>query len=385
MVASSIRRRRWSPGGSACALALALGACSSTVGAADAAYQVTVVTPPASSPYVVPMAIGRDGAVVGYAGAGPDDPDALPVRVGADGTLTVLDGPGAVAWASAGDVVVGEAGGVPARWSADGRRDLVVPAPFTTGTAVAVDDRGWIAGSVGDLDDVGPVAGTRPCVWTSAEAPPRLLAVLDPAWPIGRAWAIGADHQLVGEVVTEVDGQVGFTAVRWRTPDAAAAPLPRLVDQRASYVRAIGPDGAVAGYAELLGHRLVAFVARDPDDGDGDGGDGERGEGDLAVTIEILPGLPDGPPLALALGITDAGDVVGLALDAAWQPRAVLWRDGEIVDLHALVMGDVDEPRLIAAVGVDDAGRIAVEAAVHDPPGSDGPWIARIALLTPDR
>ncbi len=44
-----------------------------------------------------------------------------------------------------------------------------------------------------------------------------------------------------------------------------------------------------------------------------------------------------GTRIALALGINDAGDVVGVSLDAMFNPRAYLWKNGAMTDLNTLI------------------------------------------------
>lgn len=347
-------RRRW------CGLGLAVAVAACDAAPAPARYRVTVLEPPASTAFAAPLAMARDGSIVGYAGGDAWDPAAVPVRIGPGGEASVLGAPGGVAWAAGAGLVVGEHAGRPVAWTGagDGRVALDVPAARAGGLAIAVGDDGQIVGAVGDPDGEVP---TRPCVWAGLDAPAVELAVLDPSLPIGMARAVTPDGAVVGEVVGPAIGGVGFVAVRWDAAGAAATPLPLLHQQRSGFPRAVNAAGEIAGFAERLGHQLVAFVI--------------RGE-----AIEELPALPGGPALAVAQAIGDDGVVVGLALDAGWLPRAVLWRDGEIIDLQARALDDAEEPRLIAGVGIDAAGRIAVEAAVRD---ADGGWVARIGWLDP--
>ena len=58
-----------------------------------------------------------------------------------------------------------------------------------------------------------------------------------------------------------------------------------------------------------------------------------------------------------ARGINLAGDVVGSAQNAAGQPRAFLWRSGQMIDLNSALVGAAGWV-LESAASISDAGQI---------------------------
>ena len=81
----------------------------------------------------------------------------------------------------------------------------------------------------------------------------------------------------------------------------------------------INNPGQVVGYSDLKGNaNFHGFLwAR---------GTGMRDLGTLTGDVN-----------SLALGINDAGDVVGASLDAMFNPRAYLWKNGAMTDLNTLI------------------------------------------------
>ena len=74
-----------------------------------------------------------------------------------------------------------------------------------------------------------------------------------------------------------------------------------------------------------------------------------------------------------ALGINDGGDVVGVSLDADFNPRAFLWRGGQMIDLNKLAPGSplnlliahsINSRGEIAGFGIDSTGDVHAFAAV---------------------
>jgi probable HAF family extracellular repeat protein len=59
-----------------------------------------------------------------------------------------------------------------------------------------------------------------------------------------------------------------------------------------------------------------------------------------------------------ARGLNEHGDIVGTAQNAAGQPRAVLWRNGQIIDLNTLIPSGTGWV-LESAAGISDGGQIA--------------------------
>jgi probable HAF family extracellular repeat protein len=78
--------------------------------------------------------------------------------------------------------------------------------------------------------------------------------------------------------------------------------------------------------------------------------------------IKDLGTLP-GDAFSLAIAINNGGMVLGVSLDAGFNPRAVLWRDGIATDLNTLVPKDT-ALELQAACSINDRGEIIGFAAL---------------------
>jgi probable HAF family extracellular repeat protein len=84
-----------------------------------------------------------------------------------------------------------------------------------------------------------------------------------------------------------------------------------------------------------------------------------------ATGMQDLGTLP-GDANSLAIGINDAGDLVGVSLDAKFNPRAFFWRNGVMTDLNSLAPADsplflitgcsINSRGQIIGIGVDSAG-----------------------------
>jgi probable HAF family extracellular repeat protein len=68
-------------------------------------------------------------------------------------------------------------------------------------------------------------------------------------------------------------------------------------------------------------------------------------------------GTLSGDVNSLAIGINDAGDLVGVSLDAKFNPRAFFWRNGVMTDLNSLA--PADSPLfLITGCSINSQGQI---------------------------
>ena len=72
--------------------------------------------------------------------------------------------------------------------------------------------------------------------------------------------------------------------------------------------------------------------------------------------IQDLGTLP-GDMNSAGIGINDRGEVVGVSLDAAYNPRAYHWRNGKMQDLNTLIAGD-SSLHLILACSINGRGEI---------------------------
>lgn len=72
--------------------------------------------------------------------------------------------------------------------------------------------------------------------------------------------------------------------------------------------------------------------------------------------MQDLQTLP-GDYASLGLDINDAGTVVGASLDASFNPRAYVWKNGIITDLNKLVRGK-SALYLLLADAINDRGEI---------------------------
>jgi probable HAF family extracellular repeat protein len=215
------------------------------------------------------------------------------------------------------------------RWSADGTlgtlgrlRDW----PEHRGGAIALSGTvvGWGSGNDGSQ----PV----PLLWLNAKA------VALPAAG-GAAYDLNTSGEIAG--YAGVEGR--RTAVTWRIglkPKALTGP-----GDGWSEARAINEKGHVVGFRQPKGDRARAFLYR---------------QGNLTD----LGKLGD-YTMSIAQGINDSDEVVGYA----WKGRdgdrtecAFLWRNGEMLDLTALLGGNV---RLDRARRINNQGWIAASAVVN--------------------
>jgi hypothetical protein len=323
-------------------------------------WTVTIVAPPQGETVLLPLGMDAvTGDVVGYTGPEAWAPLARPVRV-AGTTVTVLDVPDpnyGFAWGAASAISTGEYGWQPMTWEAGGRTPLPVPPGWFSGSAHAANDGGLVVGSYADYDDALPPnpIGPRPCTWKNGAVTP--LALIDPNYPIGAAWAVNASGVIAGAL----SSPAGVVAVRWPSSTAAPGAL-SIPDATLVEARAINAAGDLAGRASLatgVTHAFVAIGMQDP---------------------VLLPFLAGGNPYAEGYDLDAGGNVVGTASAGASEAHAVVWTGGAIVDLNDHVTLPPDVRYLSSAVGIDDRGRIAAEAVMMSGPGDT---VRHLAILEP--
>jgi uncharacterized membrane protein len=134
----------------------------------------------------------------------------------------------------------------------------------------------------------------------------------------------------------EVAGTLGFHAAV-RDTQAAVRDLGTL-GGKASYPTAISETGRIVGVSEI-------------------------NPSNNAVRHGFIYDLPSGPMrdgtpgrLSQLLAVNTAGDAVGMYLDNTVADRAILWRDGAVIDLTDALADS--SWRLVEASGINDRGQI---------------------------
>lgn len=334
-------------------------------------WRVTIVPPLAPDVFVVPLGMSAStGRIVGYGGPGAWDPRSRPYAIDRNGVpeaLAVPEPSDGFAWGAGSPLIVGEHAWQPTLWYGEQRVTLPVPDGWSSGRARAVSDAGLVAGSYGDRDDALPPepVGPRPCAWDTAVATDVIaLAPLDDAHAIGAALAVNDAGVLAGWA----GSADGARAVRWASTTAPPVAI-AIAGATQAEARAISPGGDVVGRATLPGDGGGDATSRaflDPADGAG------------AV---LLPTLPGGAVHAEAFDVDAAGHVVGTAAAPDGTAHAVLWRDGEIVDLNAAATRLPEGVAyLSAALGIDGERRIAAEAVMESGTGDE---LRHVAILEP--
>lgn len=333
-------------------------------------FRVSLVLSTAGEPALVPVAIADTGAIAGYQADDEWGFDAVAVRV-ESGQVTALSASlqlrsFAMAVSAQGSIVVGEHGWQPHAWTAAGGNVLSVPTDYFSGRALAVNASGRIVGSWADYDDPIPPnpVGPRPCTWASVNSYVQPLATVDANHPLGSAFDINAAGVIIGTVETDA----GFAAARWSNAGAAVETFAHLPGGQLSEARAVNNVGEIVGRtgvpSEPIGESR-AFVLRAG-----------------STTLERLPSLTAPSPYAEALDINDAGTIVGHSANANQERHAVMWRNGEIVDLNSRVDNlDSRIAYLDNAVAITSTGVIAALARLSP---SQAPRVLAIALLSPE-
>ncbi len=317
-------------------------------------YVLVIARPPGGDGLAFPLGINRRGMVVGYSGPEPFHPLSRPMRVLLVGsspvaeTLEVRERQFGFAHGvnDEGTILVGENDRRPVAWIGRSTVTMAVPEGYFSGVARAINVADLVVGSFADYDDAFPV-GPRPCAWPSPTGTPVVLQTLSDDLPVGMAVAVNDAGQIAGSLLSDA----GFVAVRWDDPDAAPVVVGGLEGAVLSESRAMNAHGDIAGRSSLEDDTVQAFLAR------------------AGGAPEGLPFLPGGDGYAEAFHLDDEARVVGTARAADGNPHAVLWHDGEVIDLNDC-LPDVPASVLYlsSAVGIDSAGRIAVEVVLEGRP-----------------
>jgi len=329
-------------------------------------FRLDLVLPTANMLALVPVAIAGSGAVAGYLAEEEWGAFAEAVRV-ESGLVTALSASlqlksFAMSISAQGSTVTGELGWQPHAWTAAGAHVLQVPAGYFSGRALAVNAAGRIVGSWADYDDPIPPnpLGARPCTWASVTAGVQPLTTIDANHPLGSAFDINDAGVIVGTVETDA----GFTASRWSSAAAAVEIFAHLPSGLLSEARAVNNVGEAVGRTGFESGESRAFILRAG-----------------SSMLERLPSLTAPNPHAEALDINDAGIVVGHSTAANVQRHAVMWHEGEVVDLNSRI--DNPDPRIAYldnAVAIASTGMIAALARLSP---SQAPRSLALALLTP--
>jgi probable HAF family extracellular repeat protein len=329
-------------------------------------WRVTIVPPLAPDVFMVPLGMSyTTGKIAGYGGGGAWDPVSRPIQVGRNAfaeALTVPEPNYGFAWGAGSPLIVGEHAWQPQLWYGDQRVPLPVPEGWFSGSAHAVNDAGLVVGSWADYDDALPPnpVGPRACAWNvPVSTDVIVLPPLDEAAALGAAFAVNEAGVIAGWAASAT----GVHAVRW--PSVASAPVPIAIEGATlAEARAISPGGDVVGRASFAGGVSRAWIDRA-------GGDG----------VELLPTLPDAPAYAEAFDVDDVGHVVGTAAAGDGEAHAVVWFDGEIIDLNdAATLLPEGVAYLSSALGIDRERRIAAEAVMESGTGDS---IRYVAILEP--
>jgi uncharacterized membrane protein len=230
-----------------------------------------------------------------------------------------------------------------------------------------VADAGWIGGyytkSMG-----GPVSSWRGAIWTQDAKDPRkfrtanlpvLPGGIDPASVSSLPSAFNQRGQAAGYATND---QIGQHAVFWNADQARSIVDLGTVDgDGTSLAFGLNDLGQVVGSSHPpFGSRAVMWG------------------NDAARTATVLPPLP-GDNYGRATAINNAGHTIGVSYygtPGTWDAtpeRAVVWRDGTVVDLLAALDGA--GPSSLVANDINEGGQIAGSALIG------GAW--RPVLLTP--
>ena len=343
--------------------ALSILAVGGPAGATGPRYVVTLLPELEEQEFSSPFGINEQGTVVGYAAPEPYHPLSLPLVAGGTSGVTSLptvdNSFNFLHGINEAGQIAGESGRTACFWDAGKLRPLPVPDGFFSGAARDINNAGVLCGSYGDSDLLGP----SHCVWIDPTRPPLTLHGLFVGNFAGAAWEINEKGQIAGVS----GGSEGvFYAVRWDAPDAAPLQIGPLEGAFNSEGLGINEHGDVVGRSSFPDFSIQAIFF-----------DGETGE------LVGLPFLDGGDGYAEARDVNDARQTVGVARAGEGIVHAVLWEDGEALDLNDLVFFLPPPIRYLqSAWAINDAGVIAVEAVLE---GEQPDFPRRVALLTPVR
>ena len=209
---------------------------------------------------------------------------------------------------------------------------VTIPLPTlggSNGTAFQVNRQGTVAGFAENTtkDSTCPAPQKlqfRPVIWENGEIQELPIAPVDFE---GVAKAVNDNGQVVGGsgICAAVNPITGFSlqplhALLWETGTVTdLGSLGGTGHGFGNLAYNINSQGQVVGYSDLRGNaNFHSFLWSH--------GKGMQDLGTLTGDVN-----------SLAIGINEAGDVVGVSLDAMFNPRAFLWKNGAMTDLHTLI------------------------------------------------
>ena len=214
--------------------------------------------------------------------------------------------------------------------------------------ALALNNRGQVIGVAenGTHDPTCPapqVLDFEPVVWGPTADDIQKLPTL-PGDTVGFALGINDLGQIVGSsgtcantVVTAVGLLVGPHAVLWE--NGSVKPLGNLGGKTMGKAAAINNRGEVAGFSDVADGTVHSFLwTKD-------------------TGMKDLGGL-GGDVLGDPAGINNSTQVVGGSCDSSGNCRAFLWQNNVLSDLNSLIPAD-SPLYLVYALGINDAGEIA--------------------------
>ncbi|MBZ5560498.1 MAG: Ig-like domain repeat protein [Acidobacteriia bacterium] len=219
----------------------------------------------------------------------------------------------------------------------NGAFTLLPPLPADQNSiARAINIHGAIVGQ-----SISPNGTSQPVMWVNGV--PQGLGVFG-GNPFGSAFGINDAGQVVGQAAV-ADG--GLHAFLWQ--GGVMTDLGQPADPGAcgdlSSATAINGAGEIAGWILTNDCRYVALRW-------------------IAGVRQELPPLAPANQYSVPAGINSAGDIVGNATNANGAVRAVLWRNGAILDLGTLLSYSL-------ALGINDTGVIVGRSQMPPPPGNN--------------
>ena len=322
------------------------------------------------------------GASLAFGGAGAYSVVPLQAVVPSDSVApTGISAAGAVGFSVEAGGGAGMAAVYPITWQNDVAQPLALPQGYYGQTGGA--GGGFVAGSIWPttFNPLNPMPGTygQPVLWSGGHL--QMLSTLGE--PSGEALAVNENGDTVGYLDTEGDPSDEIQPVLWSNGQttilgsfpsqqarAVAINNQRQILLQASdgqssnsYVWSSGSTTPIP----TLGFR--SFVANAINDG-GDAVGGMSNDGDTGVAFlyhnSITAALTSlaGDTSENALAINNVGNIVGIGTDASGNSRALLWEDGMVIDLNALLPANSGWS-LGKATAISDDGVIVGEGAFN--------------------